>query len=93
VLVLALLSRGCPTRAIVVAFGLDERTVARWLASAGQHCQRVREHLVEQGQVDLRQVQADESWVKQVGAKVWMARALAAASQGCRMTTVLWGAT
>jgi hypothetical protein len=61
----------------VAAFGLDERTVARWLAQAGQHCQRVHEHLVEQGQLDLQHVQADELWVKQVGAKVWMALALA----------------
>jgi hypothetical protein len=77
VVVLTLLSHGCPTQAIVTAFGLDERTVARWLATAGQHCQRVHEHLVEQGQVDLRHVQADELWVKQVGGKVWMALALA----------------
>jgi hypothetical protein len=78
VLVLTLLSHGCPTQAIVAAFGLDERTVAHWLAQAGQHCQRVHEHLVEQGQVDLKHVQADELWVKQVGGKVWMALALAA---------------
>lgn len=77
VLVLTLLSHGCPTQAIVAAFGLDERTVARWLAGAGAHCQRVHEHLVEQGQVDLQHVQADELWVKQVGSKVWMALALA----------------
>jgi hypothetical protein len=77
VLVLMLLSHGCPTQAIVAAFGLDERTVARWLAQAGQPCQRVHEHLVEQGQVDLQHVQADELRVKQVGAKVWMALALA----------------
>jgi hypothetical protein len=77
VLVLTLLSHGCPTQAIVAAFGLDERTVARWLAGAGAHCQRVHEQLVEQGQVDLRHVQADELWVKQVGGKVWMALALA----------------
>jgi hypothetical protein len=77
VLVLTLLRHGCPTQAIVAAFGLDERTVARWLAQAGQHCQRVHEHLVEHGQVDLQPVQADELWVKQVGAKVWMALALA----------------
>jgi hypothetical protein len=81
VLVLTLLSHGCPTQAIVAAFGLDERTVACWLARAGQHCQRVHEHLVEQGQIDLRHVQADELWVKQVGAKVWMALALAAPSR------------
>ncbi len=77
VLVLTLLSHGCPTQAIVAAFGLDERTVARWLTGAGAHCQRVHEHLVEQGQVDLQHVQADELWVKQVGGKVWMALALA----------------
>jgi hypothetical protein len=70
-------SIGCPTQAIVAAFGLDERTVARWLASAGAHCQRVHEQLVEQGQLDLQHVQADELWVRQVGAKVWMALALA----------------
>jgi hypothetical protein len=81
VLVITLLSHGCPTQAIVAAFGLDERTVARWLASAGQHCQRVHEHLVEQGQVDLQHVQADELWVKQVGGKVWMALALAVPSR------------
>jgi hypothetical protein len=81
VLVLTLLSHGCPTQAVVAAFGLDERTVARWLERAGQHCQRVHEHLVEQGQVDLQHVQADELWVKQVGGKVWMALALAAPSR------------
>jgi len=78
VLVITLLGHGCPTQAIVAAFGLDERTVARWLAGAGQHCQRVHAHLVEQGQVDVQHVQADELWVKQVGGKVWMALALAA---------------
>ena len=77
VLVLTLLCHGCPTHAIVAAFGLDERTVARWYLDAGRHGQRVHEHLVEQGQVDLQPVQADELWVKQVGGKVWRALALA----------------
>src|SRR4051794_26835491 len=81
VLVLTLLSHGCPTQAIVAAFGLDEQTVARWFSEAGRHCQRVHEHLVEQGQVDLRHVQADELWVKRVGGKVWMALALAVPSR------------
>jgi hypothetical protein len=81
VLVLTLLCHGCPTQAIVAAFGLDERTVARWFSEAGRHCQRVHEHLVEQGQVDLQHVQADELWVKQVGGKVWMALALAVPSR------------
>src|SRR4051812_12735839 len=81
VLVLTLLSHGCPTQAIVAAFGLDERTVARWLVSAGQHCQRGHEHLVGQGQVDLQHVQAGGLWGKQGGGKVWMALALAVPSR------------
>ena len=76
-LVLTLLSQGCPPQAIVAAFGLDERTVAAWLARAGGHCQQVHRHLVQQGQVDLQHVQADELWVKLVGQRVWMALALA----------------
>ena len=75
-LVLTVLSHECPTQAIVAAFGLEDRTVARWLARAGQHGQRVHEHLVEQGQIGLQQVQANELWVKQVGATVWMALAV-----------------
>jgi hypothetical protein len=50
-----LLSDGCPTQAIVAAFGLDERTVARWLAEAGRHCQRIHEHLNQcQGEIHMR---------------------------------------
>jgi transposase-like protein len=75
--VLALLCHGCPVQAIVAAFGLDERTVATWQERAGQHCQRVHEHVVQSGQVELGQVQADELWVKVVGGKVWMALAVA----------------
>jgi transposase-like protein len=80
-LVLTLLCHGCPPQAIVAAFGLDERTVAAWLARAGGHCQQVHEHLVQQGQVDLQHVQADELWVKLVGQRVWMALALAVPSR------------
>jgi transposase-like protein len=81
VVVLTLLCHGCPPQAIVVAFGLDERTVADWQARAGQHCQRVHEHIVQQGQVDLQHVQADELWVKMVGKRVWMAMAMAVPSR------------
>ena len=76
-IVLTLLTHGCPLPAIVAAYGLDERTVAAWLARAGQHAQAVHEHLVQQGHLDLGHVQADEIWVKCVGRKVWMALALA----------------
>jgi transposase-like protein len=79
--VLTLLSHGCPIQAIVAAFGLDERTVAAWLTRAGQHCQQVHQHVVQQAQVDLQHVQADELWVKLVGRRVWMAMAMAVPSR------------
>lgn len=80
-IVVTLLCHGCPVQAIVAAFGLDERTVAAWQARAGRHCQQVHMHLVEQGQVDLGHVQADELWVKLVGRTVWQAMALAVPSR------------
>jgi transposase-like protein len=81
-LVITLLAYGCPVQAVVVAFGLDERTVADWQSRAGQHCQQVHEHLVEQPR-DLGQVQADEIWVKLLGLKVWLAMAV-------QVSTRLW---
>ncbi len=71
----------CSWQAIVAAFGVDERTVAAWLARAGQHCQQVQAHLVVQGEVELGDVQADELWVKLVGRRVWLALALAVPSR------------
>jgi transposase-like protein len=80
-IVLTLLCHGCPLHAVVAAFGLDERTVAAWLARAGQHGQPRPQHVVQQGQVDRPHVQADELWVKLVGRRVWMAMALAVPSR------------
>ena len=75
VLVVTLLAYGCPLQAICIAFGLDERTVLDWQTRAGQHCQGVHEHLVEQPR-DLGQVQADEIRVKIQGGILWMAMAM-----------------
>jgi transposase-like protein len=74
--VLVLLAYGCPTQAIVKAFGLDERTVRDWLARAGQHCQQLHEQLVAGTQHDLEQVQADEIKVKTQKGTFWMALAV-----------------
>jgi hypothetical protein len=79
--VLTLVCHGCPIQASVAAFGLDERTVAAWVTRAGQHCQQVHQHVIQQGHVDLQHVQADELWVKLVGRRVWMAMALAVPSR------------
>jgi transposase-like protein len=75
VIVVTLLAHGCPVQAIVVAFGLDERTVQSWQSWSGKHCQQIHEHLVEQPR-DLGQVQADEIRVKMQGLIVWMAMAI-----------------
>jgi hypothetical protein len=76
-LVLTLLSHGCPTQAIVAAFGVEARTVAAWLTRAGQPCERVHQHVVQQGCVDVPHVHADELWVTRVGRRGWMALARA----------------
>jgi transposase-like protein len=79
-LVLTLLALGCPLQAIVVAFALDERTVRDWQQRAGQHCEHVHTHLVQQPR-DLGQVQADEIRVKQPGQIVWLAMAIQVATR------------
>ena len=76
VMVVTLLAYGCPVQAIVHAFGLDERTVARWRDRAGAHCEQVHHAVVEQGDLDLMHVQADEIRVKGRGMIVWMGLAL-----------------
>jgi transposase-like protein len=74
--VIVLLAYGCPIQGIVKAFGLDERTVCDWHRRAGRHGQQVHEHLVENSQHDLQQVQADEIKVKTQKGTIWMALAL-----------------
>lgn len=76
VLVVTLLSHGCPVPAIVVAFGVDERTVKSWLHKAGHHAQQVHEAMMSQQPLDLHQVQADEIRVKMQRKVLWMAMAL-----------------
>ena len=76
VAVLTLLAYGCPLQAIVAAFGIDERTLARWQRESGLQCKRVHEHMVEAGKVALLQVQADEIRIKAVGAVYWLASAM-----------------
>jgi IS1 family transposase len=76
VIVVTLVAYGCPTQAIVHAFGLDERTVARGPRRAGKHCQQVHEAVVQQGQLDLVHVQADEIRVKGRKMIAWMGLAM-----------------
>jgi transposase-like protein len=76
VIVVTLLSYGCPIQAIVHAFGLDERTVASWRDRAGTHCEQTHRALVEQGHLDLVHVQADEIRVKGRQMIAWMGLAM-----------------
>ena len=85
-LVLTWLSPGCPTQAIVAAFGGDERPAAAWVTRAGEYCQRAQQHMVQHGPVDLPHVQADERWGKLVGRRGWMAMAMAVPSRRGLMT-------
>ena len=72
VIVITLLAYGCPVQAIVHAYDLDERTVARWRDRAGKQCQKVHHAFVEQGKLDLLHVQADEIRVKGRSLIAWM---------------------
>ena len=80
-LVVGLLSYGCPVQAIVQVFGLDERTVAAWRDRAGQQCQRVQQAVVQQGQLTLTHVQADEIRVKGKKGIFWMGLAMEVSSR------------
>jgi hypothetical protein len=80
--VVTLLAYGCPVQAIVAAFGLDERTVARWQGESGWHCQRVHEHhLLQAGGVLLAHVQADELRIRIVGGVLWLASAISVSNR------------
>jgi hypothetical protein len=76
VIVVTLLAYGCPIQAVVHALGLDERTVASWRDRAGKHCKQVHEAVVQQGQLDLVHVQADEIRVKGRKIIAWMGLAM-----------------
>lgn len=89
-LVLALLAYGCPLQAIVLAFELDERTLADWQLKAGRHAKQVQTEVVCNGQVDLGQVQADELYTKTQAGAVWIATAMTVFSRLWIWATVGW---
>src|SRR6266496_4932406 len=76
VLVVTLVAYGCPVQASVRAFGLAERTVAKWGDRAGQQCEQVHHDLGEQGPWDLLHVQADAIRVKGRQMIAWMGLAM-----------------
>jgi len=61
---------------LVIALLVDERTVWKWWQRAGEHCQTFHEHLLDQNQLELGQVQADENKAKTQKGSIWMAMAM-----------------
>ena len=72
VVVVTLLAYECPVQAIVHVYNVDERTVAGWRDRAGKHCQQVHHAMIEQENLNLVHVQADELWVKGRSLIAWM---------------------
>lgn len=77
--VVGLMAWGCPLKAIVSVFEVDERTVADWLHRAGSyaetfHHQHIQEH-------ELQQVQVDEIRLKMQRQVLWIAMALSVGSR------------
>lgn len=72
-IVIALLAGGCPTQAIVAAFGLSDKTVRDWATRAGHHCEGVHEQTVMRQAFDLQHIQADELKISTQFGVVWMA--------------------
>jgi transposase-like protein len=80
ILVIILLTFGCPVNAIVKAFGFDHRTVKSWIRKAGLHCEKVHDHLIVMPR-DHGQIQADELQAKCQGFRAWMALAISVPSR------------
>jgi len=82
VVVLTLRAHGCPIPAVVLALGLDERTVRTWLLKAGVHAAVFHDHrLAEAGGVEAAHVQADEICVRVRGGRMWLAQAIEVGSR------------
>lgn len=62
----SLMKHGCPPQAIVATYGHDERTVYDWYARGSNHCRCVHEDIVEQHQIDIKHLQADELCIRTV---------------------------
>ncbi len=76
VIVVTLLTYGCPIQAIVHTYGLMNGRWRSGVIERGVHCQKVHQQIIEQGQLDLMHVQADEIRVKGCKMIAWMGLAM-----------------
>lgn len=74
--VVSLLAHGCPPQAVMVTYGLSDKTVRDWQRRAGMHCEQVHAQTVLQRQWDLQHIQADELKVTTQAGVVWVALVL-----------------
>lgn len=80
ILVLTLVTFGCPIQAIVRGFGFDKRTIKSWIVKAGLHCEELHQHLVIVTK-DHQHIQADELQAKCQGFRGWIAMAISVKSR------------
>ncbi len=78
--IILLAQYGCPIAALAVAFGYQTRTILNWLRAAGEHAEKIHQHLVLQER-PLLHVQADEIRIRLQGLIVWLAMAIALPSR------------
>lgn len=90
VVVVTLLAYGCPSPAIIAAFGLDARTGAAWHVKAGRHAQQVHHQVLDTGQVDGGPMQADERYTMPQGGPIWVATAISVFSRLWLGGTISW---
>jgi hypothetical protein len=74
-IVLVLLAFGCPPRAINQAYGIDLRTIDRWIERFGSHCKALHWTRVR-AFFSAARVQADELWLRIKKGKAWISTAL-----------------
>lgn len=80
ILVITLVSWGCPIVAIEHAYGIQAQTIRDWLEAAGVHAEALHHQQVVQPR-DLGQVQADEVRVKTQCGVIWMGMAMMVSSR------------
>jgi transposase-like protein len=79
--VISLMAYGCPAHAIMMTYGVSDKTVREWTRRAGLHCEAVHEQTVMQQQWDLQHIQADEMKVTTQRGIWWMALVMMVSSR------------
>ncbi|MCU0446996.1 MAG: hypothetical protein MUE85_19035 [Microscillaceae bacterium] len=79
-IVLILVSFGCPLGAIHQAYGIDMRTLDRWIGRFGSQCKSWHWSWIKSFFSSVR-IQADELWLRLKKGKAWISTALEVSSR------------